>query len=161
MLTIASCINPKQSKNKPQIIQAMSDTIALEFKDTPQLNIDNFLQLKKTKAKKYVLIDTRSLKERKISILPGAISLEQFNKERGRYQGFQVILYCTIGLRSSKTAYKLREQGINAFNLEKGILGWAQKQLPFYGPNNKRTYIVHVYGKQWDLLPKNYQGVTD
>lgn len=65
-----------------------------------------------------------------------------------------VIVYCSVGYRSSELARRLIKAGItNVFNLEGSIFQWANEGRPIvneYGPTNK----VHPYSTRWGALLK-------
>jgi sodium/bile acid cotransporter 7 len=105
-----------------------------------------------------VLVDVRSKEEQGVSMIPGAISREEFEKHPDRVAGREVVTYCTIGYRSGRYTEKLVERGWNASNLRGSILSWmhAGGELHRGGTPTRR---VHVYGKAWDLVPEGYEAV--
>ena len=66
--------------------------------DVPCLSAAEFLARREDEA--WVIVDCRPLRERVVSILPGALSLRQFRFQRARHADKLWLLYCTIGLRS-------------------------------------------------------------
>lgn len=107
-----------------------------------------------------VWLDVRDPRERRISVLPGAIDRETYEDRRQDLEGRPVIVYCTIGYRSGLTARDLRRQGIEAHNLAGGILAWAHEGGDVVdGRTGAPTRRVHVYGWRWNLLPDGWQGV--
>ena len=85
-----------------------------------------------------------------------AVVAREFDAEASA--GKTVVAYCTIGYRSGKYTEKLRSRGIDAYNLEAGILGWVHSFRPVERDGNQ-VRQVHVYGKQWSLLPEWYEPV--
>ena len=156
LFMFSACINPQKSGNKKEIVKGMAQTISKKFKNAPQLSIEDFNSLKE----KPVLIDVREAKERAVSILPGAISLEEFKKNKSIYKDKMVVAYCTIGYRSSEYVENLKEEGFNAFNLSESILGWAHRGLDFEHQGQK-TKRAHVYSEAWNFLPEGYEGIFD
>ena len=80
-----------------------------------------------------VLLDTRNAFEVDYGSFDGALDwrIERFTQfpaaataHRGDVQGKTVVSYCTGGIRCEKAALHLREEGIDAFQLEGGILGY-------------------------------------
>lgn len=109
-------------------------------------------------AGRVVLVDVREPAERKVSIIPGAISQERFAQENEAHESTTIVVYCTVGLRSGLYVKHLRTRGYRAVNLKGGILAWAHAGQPVAndaGPTNR----VHVYSRQWDLLPAAYKAV--
>ncbi|MFK7929966.1 MAG: rhodanese-like domain-containing protein, partial [Myxococcota bacterium] len=106
-----------------------------------------------------VLVDTRPLEERKVSILPGAISLEAFEQNRSDYGNRQVITYCTVGVRSGIAANKLRKDGVDVLNFKGSILAWTHADGPLVTPDGTSTRQVHVYGPRWNFAALDYTAV--
>lgn len=109
-------------------------------------------------SKNIVLVDVRSPEERAVSMIPGAISTEEFERNLEQYKNATVIAYCTIGYRSGKYANQWREQGVKIFNLEGSLLAWSHIQgelIDAIGITKK----VHVFGRQWQLTAEDYQAV--
>jgi UPF0176 protein len=80
-----------------------------------------------------VLLDTRNAFEVDYGSFAGALDwrIERFTQfpaaaaaHRADLQGKTVVSYCTGGIRCEKAALHLREEGIDAFQLDGGILGY-------------------------------------
>jgi sodium/bile acid cotransporter 7 len=110
------------------------------------------------KSGRVVFVDVREEKEQVVSMLPGAITEEAFLKHPERYQDKVIIGYCTISYRSGKLAEKLRTRDIAMLNLRGGLLAWVHAGGKVYDRNGE-TRRIHVYGRKWDLGPKDYQAV--
>jgi len=106
-----------------------------------------------------VLVDVRPDHERKVSVLPGAISLDAFNADRSAYAGRPVVTYCTVGVRSGIAAKKLQKDGINATNFKGSILAWTLEGAPLVTPSGAPTQQVHVYGRRWNYAAEAYEAV--
>jgi rhodanese-related sulfurtransferase len=107
---------------------------------------------------KALLVDVREEKEQKVSMLPGAVTEKQFLKDPGAYRGRTLIGYCTISYRSGKLAEKLKAQGVTMLNLRGGLLAWVHDGGKVYDRTGE-TRRIHVYGRKWDLGPKDYESV--
>jgi len=105
-----------------------------------------------------VFVDVRAEKEQEVSMLPGAIIEQEFLDHPERYRDKVIIGYCTISYRSGKLAEKLRTQGVVMLNLRGGILAWVHDGGKVYDRNGE-TRRIHVYGRKWDLGPKDYEAV--
>ncbi len=101
-----------------------------------------------------LILDTRELKEYKISHIQGAIhvgykefnfsSLKEITKET------VICVYCSIGYRSEKIGLQLIKQGYhNTYNLKGGVFSWANSGHFLYDNNNKRTKNIHGFNKKW------------
>lgn len=130
----------------------------------------------------YVLIDVRPEAERAVSIIPGALTIEEFESRYlqqsqdqagtnpepvgGNYQPPSIqqtspipVAYCTAGFRSGQYAKRLNRQGHVCLNLKGGLLSWCEQGLPLCKPEGESTVDVHVYAKIWNLVPAPYRGV--
>ena len=92
------------------------------------------------KIPRYTLVDVRSKPEQQVSMIPNAITLEQFeanlnanananvnrnDKKPSSLEAHVVVTYCTIGYRSGLEAQRLRDQyNLNVRNLD-GIVGYT------------------------------------
>ena len=106
-----------------------------------------------------VLVDVREPHERRVSMLPGAITQEDFERNSARYRSWMVVPYCTIGLRSGLYTREIRGRGFEVRNLAGSALAWAHAGLPFEA-GGKVTRRVHVYNADWNLLPSGYEPVV-
>jgi rhodanese-related sulfurtransferase len=105
-----------------------------------------------------VLVDVREPEERAVSMLPGAISQEQFEAEREAYRGRTVVAYCTIGARSGRYAKQLADEGWDARNLKGSVLAWTFTGAPFVSADGP-TRRVHTYSEAWALTAEGYEPV--
>ncbi len=80
-----------------------------------------------------VLLDTRNAFEVDYGSFTGAVDwrIDRFTRfpdaaaaHRADLQGKTVVSYCTGGIRCEKATLHLREEGIDAFQLDGGILGY-------------------------------------
>ncbi|MBD2551095.1 MPT-synthase sulfurylase [Microcystis elabens FACHB-917] len=111
------------------------------------------------KGRPAVLVDVREPHERRVSMLPGAIAKEDFERNSARYRSWLVVPYCTIGLRSGLYTRELRGWGFTARNLAGSALARAHAGLPFEA-DGQTTRRVHVFHADWDLLPRGYEPVV-
>jgi sodium/bile acid cotransporter 7 len=107
---------------------------------------------------KALFIDVREEREQQVSMLPGAVTEKQFLKNPGQYRDRTLIGYCTISYRSGKLAERLRSRGTTLYNLKGGLLAWVHAGGKVYDRSGE-TKRIHVYGKKWDLGPKDYEAV--
>lgn len=126
-------------------------------------------QQAETKAKKsaaelpqpdFVVVDVRSDAEISVSIIPGAITKAEYEKDRQRYQGRTVIPYCTIGGRSGAYAKQLASNGVKVKNYKGSILKWIDAGLPLVTLDGKPTKRVHTYSDRY-RVPAKYEQVTE
>ena len=105
-----------------------------------------------------VLVDVRSPEEIAVSFIPGAITKEKFEANLDKYRDATVVVYCTIGYRSGKYAQRLRQQGIEALNLEGSLLAWSHVGGKLVNETGA-TKQIHVFSRQWQLTAEGYEPV--
>lgn len=83
-----------------------------------------------------VLLDTRNAFEVDYGTFEGAVDwrIERFTQfpdaaaaARAELEGKTVVSFCTGGIRCEKAAIHLREEGLDAYQLDGGILGWFER----------------------------------
>jgi len=128
-------------------------------KDFPDVrDIDAQEAMRLLQEGKALFIDVREPKEQAVSMLPSAVTAEEFLKDPGRYADRVLIGYCTISYRSGKLAQQLAAKNITALNLRGGILAWAHAGGKLQDRDGE-TRRIHVYGRKWDLAPQGYETV--
>ena len=132
--------------------------LALEkrFPDVETITVDEVGRLLEKDS--VVLVDVREAKEQKVSMIPGAMSVEEFEDDEDRYEELTVVAYCTIGHRSSEYAQQLTQRGRRVLNLRGSILAWAHAGGPLV-LNSEATRTLHVYGSNWDLAPSRFETI--
>lgn len=105
-----------------------------------------------------VLVDVRTREERDVSTLPGAIGVDDFEAGLEKFTGRTVVAYCTIGLRSSDYARRMRGLGVEVVNLEGSVLAWTHAGGELHGRDGP-TDMLHVYGRRWNLAADGYRTV--
>ncbi|MBT4100531.1 MAG: rhodanese-like domain-containing protein [Gemmatimonadetes bacterium] len=104
-----------------------------------------------------ILLDVRTIDEYTISHLPGADLTRHAQDARVRLQDVRVdtpiVLYCSIGYRSTGLAALLRHQGFtDVANLEGSIFAWANENRRLVDSERKPTTLVHPYDRPWSGL---------
>ncbi|MYA18443.1 MAG: rhodanese-like domain-containing protein [Gammaproteobacteria bacterium] len=128
------------------------------FPDVPQLSTERLAEALEADAD-VVLLDARSKEEFETSHLQGAVratsirSAREALKEHGKKS--MVVVYCSVGYRSSRLAQKLRATGVeNVFNLEGSLFKWANEGRPVYRAS-EQVRTVHPFDEDWgDLLDR-------
>ena len=143
-------------RKRRQKVEDMYDDYKKDFLSVPDITPQEVMTLKSEG--KAVLIDIREPNEQQISMLPAAITEEEFLSDPAKYKDAVKVVYCTISYRSGKFAQKLQKKDIMAYNLRGGILGWVHAGGKVYDQNGE-TQRIHVYGRKWNLGPKSYQAV--
>ena len=159
LLTTVSC--SKNSANhseewKQEKIENLYAKYARKFPDVKGISSEELKELQEKE--EVILVDIRTPQEMKVSMIIGAISQEEFEREQEKYRHNIIVTYCTIGDRSGMYAKKLQEQGFQVFNFKGSILSWSHaggKLVNSQGITNR----VHIHGKKWKLAAENYQAV--
>jgi len=107
-----------------------------------------------------LLLDARSSEEYAVSHLRGALSSPDESSALAALSGAQpereIVVYCSVGMRSSALAEHLAARGFtHAKNLEGGIFAWANAGLPTYrgeGRVEERVSEVHPFDARWGSL---------
>ena len=116
------------------------------------------LQLDESKTGKFIVVDVRSPAETEVSVIPGAITKAQFERESKKYGNRAIIVYCTVGARSATYANGLKQKGWNAWNYKGSILDWCKHQFPLTTLDGVPTKRVHTYSI-WYRVPRQYEAV--
>lgn len=107
---------------------------------------------------KFVLVDVRSDEEIAVSMIPGAITKQQFEKEKDRYRDKLVIPYCLVGGRSAAFANELKNSGLIVKNYKGSILEWVLSELPLVNLKGEPTNKVFVNPERFKI-PASYEAV--
>lgn len=99
-----------------------------------------------------VVIDCRQEVEFAVSHLPGAI---RDGGDRPIPPDVPLVLYCSVGVRSSERARALMATGrSDVLQLDGSIFRWAIEHRPMEDAAGKPTSCVHPYDRNWGrLLP--------
>ena len=109
-----------------------------------------------------VFVDHRDLKEQEVSMIKGAIASRDLAIE-SLPENAQVIIYCTIGERSSWYASKLMEKNLGQrkiFNLSGGILAWTFAEGELVDMQKNPTKKLHVYSPAYNAVADGYEGIS-
>jgi len=115
---------------------------------------------------KFLVLDSREVNEFAVSHIKGAkrvdpsiwhsVFMKKFAKAA---KGKTVVIYCSVGERSSKLAKyvqkALMQEGAKAvYNLQGGIFKWHNDQRNLLIDKSGTTSFVHPYDKHWGQLVK-------
>ena len=103
-----------------------------------------------------ILLDARSESEFNVSHLPGAVLASNtrmaLNVLEANKPDSTVVVYCSVGYRSSQLAAELRRRGFeNVVNLEGSLFQWANEGRPLYR-GDERVHEAHPYDEEWGQL---------
>ncbi len=148
---------PEDALNWPDTKELVRST----FPEAPQLSVGELARRLQTTTEdeRPVLIDVRDAEEYAVSHLPGAVhaqgrAVETLVRDAGPAR--DVVLYCSVGYRSSKAAQRLQRKGHgNVQNLEGSIFEWANDGHPVVrgAPGSETpTDAVHPFDDEWGAL---------
>ena len=110
-----------------------------------------------------ILLDARSAAEFDVSHLRGAALASNTRMALSALEANErestVVIYCSVGYRSSRLATELRQRGFdNVFNLEGSLFQWANEGRPLYR-GDERVHEAHPYDEEWgQLLDRRFWG---
>ncbi|MCA9136622.1 MAG: rhodanese-like domain-containing protein [Planctomycetales bacterium] len=107
----------------------------------------------------FVVVDVRTDAEVNVSVIPGAITKAQYEKNLDKYKGRTVIPYCTVGGRSGAYAKQLAGKGVKVINYKGSILKWVEAELPVVTLDGSPTNRVHTHSDRY-RIPSKYEQVT-
>ena len=136
-----------------KMIRARFPTVARVSTDTLQSWLDESPQ-----RENLLLFDVRESEEYAVSHLQGARPAPSKDEALKALQGVpsdqRIVLYCSVGYRSSELAQFLMKKGYTeVYNLEGSIFAWANEGRPVYR-GNERVKVVHPYDRIWGSLLK-------
>lgn len=113
-----------------------------------------------------VLLDAREREEYEVSHLQNAVWVGDRTFELDSVtpkipdKNTEIVVYCSIGVRSENIGEKLTEAGYtNVKNLYGGIFEWKNEGFPVYDPEGNETDKVHAFSKHWGKLLKKGEKV--
>lgn len=105
----------------------------------------------------WVIVDARAEEEIAVSMIPGAITMDELCENLEAYRGTPILIYCTIGCRSGDATESLMADGYQAYNLWGGVIAWAIHGNSFITADEEETYQVHVFDEKWNVIPPPYE----
>lgn len=103
-----------------------------------------------------VLLDAREPEEYEVSHLKNAryVGFNQFNINtlQNVSKNSEIVIYCSIGVRSEKIGEKLKAAGFtNIKNLYGSIFEWVNQGNQVFDTQNQPTKKVHAFNKKWGV----------
>lgn len=105
-----------------------------------------------------VVLDAREPDEFAVSHVPGAVRVdpnsEVFMDVADQVRGKTVIIYCSVGWRSSRLAHVLAKSDAGAaaiYNLKGGVFDWHNRTLRLVNAQGETEWI-HPYSPRWGKL---------
>lgn len=153
-LLLTSC---NQAKEPEAILNAAVQEITAEFSTVPQISTGELAGwLADSTREAPLLLDVRQPEEYAVSHLPGAIRVSPDASADQLRDDFDLsrplVLYCSIGYRSSALAEQLIAAGATqAMNLEGSIFKWANEGRPLRR-DGEATEQAHPYNRKYGRM---------
>ncbi len=156
--TMSGCSHNQETLTWTKVISDIRD----KYPDINQLRTDVLYSwLTDPKIESIILIDARAKEEFHVSHITGAMNIP-YDKESLKHftcikPDSPIVVYCSVGYRSSELANKLQEKGFTeVYNLEGSMFKWANEGREIYqGEQMVRT--VHPFNSKWkQLLDKKF-----
>lgn len=146
----------QSNDDKRQQIDAMYQKVHSKFSGIAEITAEELKN--EQNESELVLVDVRTPEEQAVSMIPGAVTSVEFERDASKYKDSKIVAYCTIGGRSGHYTHSLQSQGYNAYNLKGAILSWTHVggELTHSG---EPTHKVHVHGAKFNLVADGYEGV--
>ncbi|MFP6582982.1 MAG: rhodanese-like domain-containing protein [Candidatus Hydrogenedentota bacterium] len=157
LLLVTGCSSPPSPDGPESQILSMYEGYRDDFPDIAEVTPAEIAQA--YKAGNLVIVDVREPEEQAVSMIPGAITQQEFEARRDDFESKRVVAHCTIGYRSGVYVDQLRTEGFDAENLVGSLLLWTHEGLPLEDADGNPTKRVHVYGKKWNLVAEGYEAV--
>lgn len=149
-------VNTMTDQDKFQTIEKNYSKSQKQFKEVPEITAEELL--KRIEQDDLVIVDVRQPEEQEISMLPHAITSQQYEQNPSAYQGKTIVTYCTIGHRSGLYAQKLHAAGCDVLNLKGAVLSWTHAGGQFIDANGP-TKRVHVNNPKANLVAEGYEPI--
>jgi rhodanese-related sulfurtransferase len=140
--------------------------IRLTFPEVSQIPPDSLLRWQSGERKAPpLLLDVREEEEYAVSHLEDSTRALTEDEALGLLEGIPkdtlIVVYCSVGHRSSELARKLMDRGFtNVHNLEGSIFAWANRGLPVYR-GDRQVSVVHPFDETWgELLQRSLWATT-
>ena len=141
----------------PGVVQLSTDSLQTWLDESGHAQSGHALT-EQSQSERPLLLDVREKEEYDVSHLKEAV-LAASEKEalevlEGVPSDQPVVLYCSVGYRSSEMAGFLQKRGFDrVYNLEGSIFAWANEGKPVYR-GDERVRVVHPYDRVWGKLLK-------
>jgi rhodanese-related sulfurtransferase len=156
-LCAAATALPAWAFRSPPQWPQLKARIRAEFPQVPQMPVATLAaRLADLQRVQPMLLDVRAAEEFDDGHLAGAHRVESFapamQRLRTRGPGIEAVLYCSVGLRSSKLAAALIDAGVpHLHNLDGSLFEWANLGHPVVSRAG-RVDKVHPYDSYWGKL---------
>ena len=140
-------LNPVNAQNSMEDLLKKYNSGSVPYISVEELRMDQL-------NKEVLILDTRSAEEFKVSHIENAVFVNYDEFDISQVKDIpkedNIIVYCSVGIRSENIGAKLKEAGFkNVQNLFGGIFEWKNTDFPIVDNEGNPTEKVHAYSKQW------------
>ena len=154
----ASSIAQEQADDSAKAWSATLRMIRARFPEVAHISTDTLQSWleRAPKRQDLILLDVREPEEFAVSHLRGARPTPSKDEALRTLQGSpanrRIVLYCSVGYRSSELAGFLMRKGYTeVYNLEGSIFRWVNEGRPVFR-GTERVQVVHPYDTYWGRL---------
>ena len=133
------------------LLTGVEFAVQLAFASVPQITTAELVSLQQQSDAAVTVLDVRSAEEFAVSHIPGA---RRFDGPASAFQApasGTVVLYCSVGYRSSELAQQLSRLHASAHpavrfvNLKGSVFRWALENRPLLSASGQNTDKVHGF----------------
>ncbi len=163
IVTMSGCSRNQETLTWTEVISDIRD----KYPDVNQLRTDELYSwLTAPDSEPIIIIDARVKEEFHVSNITGAMNIP-YDKDPLKHftcvdPDRSIVVYCSVGYRSSILAEKLQDMGFTkVYNLEGSIFKWANEGRPLV-QDKVTVHKVHPYNAHWGkLLERKYHVDVD
>lgn len=163
-ILIVASLSPAIEAREPFTLDVVMQKVRRDYSDVGHISAKALVDMVQ-REENVLLIDVRERAEYSVSHLAGAVRadpdmsrstfLDRFAAEA---RDKVVVLYCSVGVRSSKLARRVQEAleangARQVFNLEGGIFAWHNERRRLVNGKGE-TSFVHPFDTHWGALVK-------
>jgi rhodanese-related sulfurtransferase len=142
------------------LLAGVEFAVQMAFSAVPQMSADELAQRLQTTPAAITVLDVRSPAEFAVSHIAGAKRFEGPAADFQPPASGTVVLYCSVGYRSSELAQQLgrlhakQHPEVRFVNLKGSLFRWALEDRPLVAADGAPTRKVHGFNATWArLLP--------
>ncbi len=160
LILLTSCINTEGIKDQSKVIKSMASALAKKYPNVESIECDYLKSRYRQKDNRLVVVDARDFFQFEVSHLERAIPLSKLHDLEPMLAGKEVIIYSTIGTRSTKAILELTKSNPDTEfkNLFGGILNWLQCGEKIYKIDSEAKEIRFV-NDAWNIIPEGYKAI--
>ena len=156
LLSIALLSGCARAGNPQAELDEMINDVALEFSDIEHIATSSLADwLSDPGRVQPQLLDVREKDEYAVSHLPGAIRVDSDAQAEELLSSIDparpVVLYCSVGYRSSHVARRLQVAGLKVLNLEGSVFKWANEGRSLVSEKGS-TSFAHPYNDSYGRM---------